>query len=93
MFSRDEKSRLPHPSKFSALEFKHEFRRFKICTVSATIGIDWSICHDLSRHAGTAFIEKRPSGPCSNDQQDENPAIGQPLPKAREAERERAQHL
>ncbi|ESW87697.1 hypothetical protein X772_11580 [Mesorhizobium sp. LSJC280B00] len=37
------KNRLPDPSEICALEFKGEFRRFKICSVSATIGIDWSI--------------------------------------------------
>jgi hypothetical protein len=37
------KNRLPDPSEICALEFKGEFRRFKICLVLATIGIDWSI--------------------------------------------------
>jgi hypothetical protein len=37
------KNRLPDPSEIFALEFKGEFRRFKISSVSATIGIDLSI--------------------------------------------------
>jgi hypothetical protein len=37
------KNRLADPSEICALEFKGEFRRFKICSISATIGIDWSI--------------------------------------------------
>jgi hypothetical protein len=42
-FLRKAKSRLPDPSKTPALDFKEEFRRFAICSVSATIGIDRSI--------------------------------------------------
>jgi hypothetical protein len=37
------KNRLPNPSENCALDFKREFRRFGICSVSPTIGIDWSI--------------------------------------------------
>jgi hypothetical protein len=37
------KNRLTDPSKIRALDFKQEFRRFAICSVSATIGIDRSI--------------------------------------------------
>jgi hypothetical protein len=39
-FPRTMKNRLPDPSEICALEFKAEFRRFGIGTVSATIGID-----------------------------------------------------
>jgi len=34
------KDRLPDPPEICGLEFKGKFRRFRICTVSATIGID-----------------------------------------------------
>jgi len=37
------KNRPPNPAEICALESKGEFRRFKICSVAATIGIDWSI--------------------------------------------------
>jgi hypothetical protein len=37
------KNRLADPSEICALEFKGEFRRFGICSVSATIDIDRSI--------------------------------------------------
>jgi hypothetical protein len=36
-------NRLCDPSEICALEFKGEFRRFRVCSVSATIGIDQSI--------------------------------------------------
>src|SRR5437899_2691222 len=42
-FLRTLKNHLPDRSEICALEFKGEFRGFGICTVSATIGIDWSI--------------------------------------------------
>jgi hypothetical protein len=42
-FLRTTKNHLPDPSESCALEFKEEFRRFRICSVSATIGIDRSI--------------------------------------------------
>jgi len=34
------KNRLTDPSEIRALDFKHEFRRSAICSVSDTIGID-----------------------------------------------------
>jgi hypothetical protein len=37
------KNRLPDPSEICALEFKAEFRRFGIDSISATIDIDQSI--------------------------------------------------
>jgi hypothetical protein len=42
-FLRMAKDRLHDPSEIWALDFKRKFRRFKICSVSATIEIDWSI--------------------------------------------------
>jgi hypothetical protein len=39
-FLRTTKNRLAEPSEICALDFKHEFRRSAICSVSATIGID-----------------------------------------------------
>jgi hypothetical protein len=42
-FLRTMKNRLPDPSKICALDFKKEFRRSAICSVSQTIDIDWSI--------------------------------------------------
>jgi hypothetical protein len=39
-FLRMMKNRLPDPSEICALDFKQEFRRFAIPSVSATIGID-----------------------------------------------------
>jgi hypothetical protein len=43
LFLRTMKNRLPDPSKICALDFKKEFRRSAICSVSQTIDIDWSI--------------------------------------------------
>jgi hypothetical protein len=37
------KNRLTDPSKILAFDFKEELRRSAICSVSATISIDWSI--------------------------------------------------
>lgn len=42
-FLRTTKNRLTDPSEICALEFKHEFRRFTICSVSTTIGVNRSI--------------------------------------------------
>jgi hypothetical protein len=43
IFQRKLKHRAPDPSEICALDFKEKFRQFAICSVSATIGIDWSI--------------------------------------------------
>jgi hypothetical protein len=50
------KNRLPDPSEICALEFKGEFRRFKICPVSATIDIDRPMfaISDENGHVGLA---------------------------------------
>jgi hypothetical protein len=42
-FQRARKNRLPNPSEICALDLKREFRRLRVCSVSATIGINWSI--------------------------------------------------
>jgi hypothetical protein len=42
-FLRTTKNRLADPSENCALDFKREFRRSAICSMSATIGIDRSI--------------------------------------------------
>jgi hypothetical protein len=42
-FSRTRENRLDEPSQICALEFKGEFLRFGIGSVSATIDIDWLI--------------------------------------------------
>jgi hypothetical protein len=49
------------PSKICALDFKHEFRPFAICSVSATIGNDRSIFLRLIKHAKDTRQGKRPS--------------------------------
>jgi hypothetical protein len=43
IFRRAAKNRLPGPFEIRALDFKQEFRRSAVSSVSATIGIDWSI--------------------------------------------------
>jgi hypothetical protein len=55
------KNRLRDPSEICAIDFKHEFRRFAICSVSATIGIDWPICDLRSDRAPSAPRQKTPS--------------------------------
>lgn len=52
-FQHTTKNRLADPSQISALEFKGEFRRFKIRSVSPTIGINRSI---LSKSAARAAV-------------------------------------
>jgi hypothetical protein len=44
-FLQTMKHRAPDPSEICALDFEEEFRRSAICSVSATIGIDWPIFH------------------------------------------------
>lgn len=50
-FLHTTKNRLSDPSKICALDFKHEFRRFAICSVSATIGNDRSTFSRLIENA------------------------------------------
>jgi hypothetical protein len=52
-------NRLPDPSEIGALEFEKEFRRFRIWSVSATIGIDWSILCVLGRDSFVSSAAKR----------------------------------
>jgi hypothetical protein len=61
------KNRLTDPSENRALEFKGEFPRFENSLVSATIGINWSICGDLRQNPRIAFIEKKTVIPGSNE--------------------------
>jgi hypothetical protein len=51
LFRRTVKNRPPDPSEICALDFKREFRRSAISSVSATIDIDWSI-FDIRRDRG-----------------------------------------
>jgi hypothetical protein len=60
-FSRTMKNRLPDPSKICALEFKREFRRFKVCSGSATIDNDRSIFHLINPAAHFAPAREIPS--------------------------------
>jgi hypothetical protein len=55
------KNRLLDPSEIPALDFASEFPQFENWSVSATIGINWSICGDIRQNPRIAFIEKRPS--------------------------------
>jgi len=65
-FLRTTKNRPTDPSKICALEFKREFRRFGICSVSATIDDDRSIFFKLLEHAvGIRHWEKTVS-PCDH---------------------------
>jgi hypothetical protein len=52
------KNRLVDPSEIRALDFKHEFRRSAICSVSATIGIDWSNL-EIFREDGTLSVAQK----------------------------------
>jgi hypothetical protein len=54
------KNRLPEPSEICALEFKGEFRRFGICSASATIGINWSMSEICGESGAIRLAEKRP---------------------------------
>jgi hypothetical protein len=61
LFSRTTKNRLADPSEICALEFKGEFRRFGICSVSATIGTDRSNFKFCGESGIIGLAEKRPS--------------------------------
>lgn len=65
------KNRLADPSEICALDFKHEFGRSAICSVSATIGIDRSILADSARTTGWTGSRKKTVSPSSDDQLDE----------------------
>jgi hypothetical protein len=51
----------PIRQKFALLIPKKEFRRSAICSVSAIIGIDWSILEVFSENGVTGLAQKRPS--------------------------------
>jgi hypothetical protein len=53
------KNRLPDPSEICALEFKGEFRRFEICAVSATIGINPLTPRSQHRASSSAQKDRR----------------------------------
>jgi hypothetical protein len=58
-FLRTMKNRLPDPSEICALDFKGQFPRSAISSVSATIGINWSIFSLLGvDQAARALLEK-----------------------------------
>jgi hypothetical protein len=60
-FLRTTKNRPADPSETCALDFKHEFHRFAICSVSATIDNDRSIFGNYVIGAPHAQRQKRPS--------------------------------
>jgi hypothetical protein len=60
-FSPATKNRFLDPSQRSALDFKREFRRSAICSVSATIGIDRSIFGAAFPVSKEQQCAKRPS--------------------------------
>jgi len=49
----------PDPSEILALEFKGEFRRSAICSVSQTIDIDWSIFLGVLRKSGVSSLAQK----------------------------------
>jgi len=55
-------NRLLDPLETWALDFKREFPRFKICSVSTTIGINRTISGISSENGVVGLAEKRPSG-------------------------------
>jgi hypothetical protein len=61
IFRRTIKHRLLDTSEIRALDFKGEFRRSAICSVSATIGINRSIFEIPCENSVIGLAEKRPS--------------------------------
>ena len=53
------KNRILDPSEIFALEFKEEFQRSAICSVSQTIDIDWSIFLGVLRKSGVSSMPKK----------------------------------
>ncbi|HEY6257042.1 MAG TPA: hypothetical protein VIY51_14750 [Xanthobacteraceae bacterium] len=53
------KNRIPDPSENRALEFKGEFRRFGICSVSTTIGTNRAIFFSDGRQGIDAAAPKK----------------------------------
>jgi hypothetical protein len=58
-FLHTTKNRLPDPSGICALEFKRKFRRFRIWSVPATIGIGWWIFRVLGRDSFVGSAAKK----------------------------------
>jgi hypothetical protein len=52
------KHRAPNPPEICAFDFKGEFRQFGICSISSTIGIDWSIYEPSGKAASPASNKK-----------------------------------
>jgi hypothetical protein len=67
------KNRLADPSEIFALDFARELPRFEKSLVSATIGINWSICGDLRQNPRHRLHRKKTVIPGGNDQLDEIP--------------------
>lgn len=66
------KNLLPNPSEIRALDFKGKFRRFKISSVSATVGIDRSTFQHppqrtTIRIAAGKCRQRRCNDPLAND--------------------------
>jgi hypothetical protein len=57
------KNRLCDPSENRALDFKREFRRFRTCSVSMTIGINRSILADSASMIGRTGSGKKTVSP------------------------------
>jgi hypothetical protein len=72
-FLHTTKNRLLDPSEIRALDFKGEFRRFEISSVSATIDIDWSILANFLRRLPDQLAAKRPSASTQRLQLPRNP--------------------
>jgi hypothetical protein len=60
-FPRTTKNLLGDPSEICALDFAEQFPRFRICSISATIGIDRSIFQISGKSGVTGLSQKRPS--------------------------------
>jgi hypothetical protein len=67
------KSRLPDPSEICALEFKGEFLRFRICSVSTTIDIDRSIFQISGKRGLVSVVEKKTVSVFANVEKDRWP--------------------
>jgi hypothetical protein len=61
IFLRTLEHRAPDPSEICAFDFKGKIRRFKIFSVSETIGIDRSIFLNSLSAQASRFAEKIPS--------------------------------
>jgi hypothetical protein len=57
------KNRLPDPSEICVLESKAKFGRFGIRSISATVGINWSIFKSATRTALSVWARKKDRHP------------------------------